>query len=49
MNAIATGHTAGIVLGLLLGLANLYVLFKLAQNARVSSSQFGLQLPVFFV
>ena len=33
--SIAYGHTGGIVLGLLLGLANLYVLFRLAQNARV--------------
>ena len=41
MNAIAAGHTAGIVLGLLLGLANLYVLFRLAQNARVSIFDFG--------
>ena len=33
--AIAYGHTGGIVLGLLLGLANLFVLVRLAQNARV--------------
>lgn len=33
--SIAYGHTGGIVLGLLLGLANLFVLVRLAQNARV--------------
>jgi len=41
LNAIATGHTVGIVFGLLLGLANLYVLFRLAQNARLSICDFG--------
>jgi len=33
--SIAYGHTAGIVLGLLLGGLNLFVLVRLAQNARV--------------
>jgi hypothetical protein len=33
--SIAYGHTAGIVLGLLLGGLNLYVLVRLAQNSRV--------------
>jgi hypothetical protein len=49
MNAIAAGHTAGIVLGLLLGLANLYVLFRLAQNARVSFSPIWTTITCFFV
>jgi hypothetical protein len=31
-SSIATGHTAGIVLGLLLGLANLYLLVRIAKN-----------------
>jgi len=41
LTAVATGHTVGIVFGLLLGLANLYVLFRLAQNARLSICDFG--------
>ena len=35
-SSIATGHTAGIVLGLLLGLANLYYLYCIAENASVN-------------
>jgi len=31
-SAIATGHTAGIVIGILIGLGNLYYLYKLAEN-----------------
>lgn len=34
--AVANGHTAGIVLGLLLGIANLYFLVLLALNAGVT-------------
>ena len=34
-DATAAGHTAGIVLGLLLALGNLYVLARLAQNGSV--------------
>ena len=33
--SLARRHTGGIVLGLLLGLANLFVLVRLAQNGRV--------------
>lgn len=34
--AIAAGHTAGIVIGILIGLGNLYILFALAGNAGAS-------------
>ena len=34
--ALATGHTAGIVIGILIGLGNLYILFALAGNAGAS-------------
>lgn len=34
-NPIIMGHTAGIVLGLLLGIANLFLLYRLAQNAGI--------------
>ena len=39
------GHTAGIVLGLLLGGANLYYLYRLAQNARVDVCGCGARGP----
>ena len=37
--AVASGHTAGIVLGLLLGLANLYVLVLIAKNNNITILQ----------
>ena len=38
---VVVGHTAGIVLGLLLGMANLYVLFRIAQNSGIDLTGLG--------
>jgi hypothetical protein len=38
---IVVGHTAGIVLGLLLGMSNLYVLYRIAQNSGIDLTGLG--------
>jgi len=45
IDPIVMGHTAGIVLGLLLGGANLYYLYRLAQNARIDVCGCGARGP----
>ena len=45
IDPIVMGHTAGIVLGLLLGGANLFYLYRLAQNARVDVCGCGARGP----